>query len=55
MAGEEAAVTLTIFVINKIIEEAVKYSQETGKIPTYEELEENNRLTGVKIEKMMKE
>lgn len=55
MAGEEAAVTMGIYTINKIIELAIKYSAETGKIPTYEELEANNLLTGLKIDRLIKE
>lgn len=55
MSGEEAAVILGISALNKIIELAIKYSEETGKIPTYEELESNNLLTGLKIERLMKE
>jgi len=55
MPGEEALVTIGIYTINKIIELAIQYSNETGKIPTYEELEANNLLTDLKIDKMMVE
>jgi hypothetical protein len=50
-----AAVTLGIFALNKIIALAIKYSQETGEIPTYAQLEERNLLTGLKIDRLMKE
>jgi hypothetical protein len=55
MAGEEAAVILTIYTINKLIELGINEYNATGKIPTYEELETRNLTTDLKIEKLMKE
>ena len=55
MSIEESTVTMGVYALNKLIELAIKYSSETGKIPTYDELESNNLLTGLKIDRLMKE
>jgi hypothetical protein len=55
MVVEGLVITLGISVINKIIELAILKNAETGKVPTYEELEEANLLTDLKINKMMNE
>jgi hypothetical protein len=55
MVVRELAITLGISVVNKIIELAILKNAETGKVPTYEELEEANLLTDLKIDKMMNE
>jgi hypothetical protein len=55
MSIEESTVTMGIYALNKLIELAIKYADETGKVPTYEELEEKNLLTGLKIDRLMKE
>ena len=55
MPVEGMLITLGVATLNKIIELAILKNAETGKVPTYEELEEANLLTDLKIDKMMNE
>ena len=55
MPGEETVVLMSAYLVNKLIELAIKQYDETGKVPTYEELEQKNLLTGLKIDRLMKE
>jgi hypothetical protein len=51
----EAGIIIGFAVLNKLLEIAAKYEAETGKIPTYEDLEAANLLTGLKIQRLMEE
>ena len=54
MASEQAII-VGIMALNELMELAVREYESSGKIPTYEELEARNLLTGLKIERLMKE
>ncbi len=51
----EAGVVIGFAVLNKLLEIAAQQYAETGKIPTYEDLEAANLLTGLKIQKLAAE
>ena len=51
---EPTTILVTAATINKLIEIAIREYEQSGKVPTYDELEERNLLTGLKIERLMK-
>jgi hypothetical protein len=51
----EAGIIITLAVLNKLLELAAQYEAQTGKIPTYEDLEAANLLTGLKIQRLIDE
>lgn len=54
MANEQVII-VGIVALNELMELAVREYASSGKVPTYEELEARNLLTGLKIERLMKE
>jgi len=51
----EAGIIIGFTALNKLLEIAAKQYAETGKVPTYEDLEAANLLTGLKIQRLMEQ
>jgi hypothetical protein len=51
----EAGIIIGFTALNKLLEIAAKQYGETGKVPTYEDLEAANLLTGLKIQRLMEQ
>ena len=51
----ETGLIITFAMLNKLLEIAAQQYAQTGKIPTYEDLETGNLLTGLKIQRLIEE